>query len=378
MRILINGMSARLGGGITVLRNLLPALLEADGGRHEYVLVAHRDAAALINPGSPRVVVESTSDEGSLGARLFREQVGIPLRALADRVDLVFSPGGLAVFAALTPQVLMYQNMAPFEPRVVARTPEHERRRFYLLRELGLVSGRVARRLVFISRYAQRSILPLIGGRALDSRCIHLGRDPIFRPEAAAGAPALRARFGLPERYLLSVSQFYFYKNFIELVDAFALALPSIPEDVVLVIAGAEHEAGYAAEVRGRVAHHRIGHRVRFLGSVPYTELPALYAGALACVFPSTVENFPNILVEGMASGAPTFASKLGPMPEIAGDGAAYFDPYDVDDIARSLVTACSDARLRGELRERGMRRVERYSWGATGRALLEVFEEVG
>jgi len=376
MRILINGTSARLGGGITVLRNLLPALLAEDGGRHDYVLVAQRDAAKLINPGSPRVLVESTSDEGSLGARLAREQMGIPLRALVDRADLVFSPGGLAVFAAPAPQVLMYQNMAPFEPRVVARTPDHDRRRFYLLRELGVLSGRKARRIVFISRYAQRSILPLIGGRALDSRCIYLGRDLIFQPEAVAGARAIRERYGLPERYLLSVSQFYFYKNFVELVDAFARAQPSIPEDIVLVIAGAEHEAGYAAAVRARVAAHRLGHRVRLLGAVPYADLPALYAGALAFVFPSTVENFPNILVEGLASGAPTFASKLGPMPEIAADGAAYFDPYDVDDIARALVKACNDADLRARLRERGLRRAERYSWGATARALLDVFEE--
>ncbi|GAB4197910.1 MAG: hypothetical protein OHK0013_06520 [Sandaracinaceae bacterium] len=207
---------------------------------------------------------------------------------------------------------------------------------------------------------------------------MYLGRDPAFRPEAAHGerADALAARLGLPARYLLSVSQFYFYKNFVELVDGFARALPSIPDDVALVIAGAEHEADYAAAVRARIASHGLESRVRLVGPVPYAELPALYARAVAFVFPSTVENFPNILVEGLASGAPTFASKLGPMPEIAGDGASYFDPYDPGDIARAIVRAVQDVALRATLRERGLARVERYAWSSTARQLLEVFEE--
>ncbi len=376
MRILVNATSARLGGGITVLRNLLPTLAGQDGGRHEYIVVSHAETAAAVDPKHPRVTFEVARPGDSLGARLVWEQLQLPARALLDRVDLVFSPGGLAVFAAPAPQVLMYQNMAPFEPRVVARAPAAEQRRFRLLKDLGRLSGRLAKRIVFISRYAQRSILPQIGGRALESRCVHLGRDPSFCPEAAARAPETLARLGITSRYLLSVSQFYFYKNFVELVEGFALALPSIPDDMVLAIAGAEHEAAYAAEVRARIAHHGLEGRVRLLGAVPYGDLPPLYAAAHAFVFPSTVENFPNILVEGLASGAPTFASRLGPMPEIAGDGAAYFDPYDPHDIARALVAAARDDTQRALLRERALERVKRYSWDLTARGLLEVFEE--
>lgn len=370
MRILVNATSARLGGGITVLRNLLPALVAEDGGRNEYVVVAHEETARVIDPRHPRVKLDVSSHEGGIASRLVWEQLEIPAQSFRERVDLVFSPGGLAVFAAPVPQVLMYQNMAPFEPRVVSRAPAAEQRRFFLLRELGVLSGRIARRLVFISRYAQRSILPLIGGRAFDSRCVYLGRDGSFSP-AAASAPL---PFEVPERYLLSVSQFYFYKNYVELVEGFARA--ELPSDVALLLAGAEHEADYAAEVRRAVRRHGLEARVRFLGGVDYQVLPALYARALGFFFPSTVENFPNILVEGMSSGAPTFASKLGPMPEIAGEGAAYFDPYEPGDIARAMRAAVGDGELRARLRGAALERVKRYSWGATARGLLEVFAE--
>jgi glycosyltransferase involved in cell wall biosynthesis len=379
MRILVNAISARLGGGITVLRNLLPALTQVDGGAHEYVVVAHEGAAEAMDPRHPRVRFEVARPHDSLASRLSWEQLELPILTLRDRADLVFSPGGLAVFGSPRPQVLMYQNMAPFEPRVVARAPRHEQRRFFLLRELGVLSGRIAHRIVFISRYAQRSILPRIGGRALDSRCIYLGRDPAFRPEAAQSPEAtqLLTRLRLPQRYLLSVSQFYFYKNFVELVEGFARALPLLPADLGLVIAGAEHEVEYARAVRQRIASRGLADRVHLVGAVPYADLPSLYARAHAFIFPSTVENFPNILIEGLSSGAPTFASKLGPMPEIAGDAASYFDPYEPDDIASALIRAGSDDALRDTLRARAAIRVQRYAWTRTARELLDVFGEI-
>lgn len=377
MQILVNATSSRLGGGITVLRNLLPALAEEDGGKHRYLVVAHEDAAAAIDPAHPRISVETAQSGPSLVSRLCWEQLRLPWRSLTERVDVVFSPGGIAVVGTPKPQVLMFQNMGPFEPRVLARAPTHKRRRLLLLRHLGAMSGRLATRVVFISEYARDGIRPLIGAGAERSHVIHLGRDRAFRPAAGTGpsAEAIAQRFGLTGRYLLTVSQFYFHKNFVELIDAFAATVSDLPEDITLVIAGGEHEPRYAHEVRKRIVSHGLSSRVRLLGEVAYEDLPALYARCLAVIFPSTVESFPNVLVEGLASGAPTFASDVGPMREIAGDAADYFDPHDRRDIARAITRACSRTDVREDLRARGIARADRFSWGKTARELLGVME---
>lgn len=377
MQILVNATSVRLGGGITVLRNLLPALTEADGGRHRYVVIAHEDSADIIDPRRSRVVVETARAGKSLVSRMSWEQLRLPLRSLIDRADVVFSPGGIAVLGCPKPQVLMFQNMAPFEARVVARAPTPKRHRLLLLRHLGALSGRLAQRVVFISDYARNAIAPLIGGGSQRSRVIHLGRDEAFQPSAAtgAGADATAARFALPARYLLSVSQFYFHKNFLELIDAFATAIPDLPDDVALVIAGGEHEPAYARAVRERIEVRGLGARVRLLGEVPYSDLPTLYARCLAVIFPSVVESFPNVLVEGLASGAPTFASALGPMKEIAGDAAEYFDPYDRAAISRAISRACSETELRDGMRARGIARASQFTWNKTAHELLGVME---
>jgi len=129
-------------------------------------------------------------------------------------------------------------------------------------------------------------------------------------PTALDRAPATLASLGVRRPYVLAVSHFYHYKNYVELVRGFAHARPRLPKDVTLVIAGGEHEVDYAARVRHTIELEGVQDCVQLLGEVPYKDLPPLYAAASLFVFPSSCENFPNILVEGMASGAPTLASR--------------------------------------------------------------------
>jgi glycosyltransferase involved in cell wall biosynthesis len=374
MRILVNATSARLGGGITVLRNLLPALAAVDGGRHEYTVVALADVAAAMDPNDPRIHFVPFRHKG-LGARLFWEQLSLPLRAALTRADVLFCPANVAVPGAPVPQVLMFQNMAPFDARVCATASRPVRRRLAVLRWLGIASARAAKRLVFISRFAQRWILPQLHISPLSSDCVYLGRDAAFTPAALERAPATLARLGLRRPYVLSVSHFYHYKNFVELVRGFARARPRLPPEATLAIAGGEHNTEYAAQVRAAIAEAGIASSVKLLGEVPYADLPPLYAAAHLFAFPSSCENFPNILVEGLASGAPTLASRVGPMQEIARDGAAYFDPFDPDDIARAISEAWSDAPARDSLRQRGIAQAGRFDWEETARQLLPVLE---
>ena len=374
LRVLINATSARLGGGITVLQHLLPALLAEDSGRNRYLVTALPEVAARIDPHHPRceLIVPPLARPG---LRLVWEQLALPARAFG--ADVLFSPANIAVALAPIPQILMVQNAAPFDREVVARARGRgSAARLRILRGLGLASARVVRKVVFLSEHARSTIAPQMHLSPERTCCVNLGRDPHFAPSARARAAPLLERLGLGGSYLLTVSQLYFYKNLIELIEGFALALPRLAPGTLLAIAGAEPEPEYAAAVRAAIARLGLTQSVRLLGQVAYDDLPPLYAAAQLFVFPSTCESFPNILVEALASGAPTLASKLGPMPEIAGDGALYFDPYDPADIANKIVQLSVDEPLREALGKRGLERSAHYSWAQTARGLLSALEE--
>ena len=362
MHILINATSARLGGGITVLRNLIPAMARVAPSNRYSLLASPEIKEAFQGQGASVDWIPFRLQRLGLPARIAWEQPGLPILAAWKRADVLFCPGNLCVALSPIPQVVLIHNVAPFDPPVIARATPKQRSRFHALRWASIVSARRADRVAFVSDYSRRAVGPQLGLPQALYRRIHTGTDPRFRPVPPEQCKAALAGLGIRGRYLLSVSQFYHYKNFVELVQGFALAVPRLPQDLALVIVGAEHEQDYARRVRAEISKRGLGHRILLKGHVPYEQLPAVYSGAEMFVFPSTCENFPNILVEGMASGAPTLTARVGPMPEIAGEGAKYFDPFSPRSIADAILELWHAPEERLRLSQRGAVRAVRYT----------------
>ena len=112
--------------------------------------------------------------------------------------------------------------------------------------------------------------------------------------------------------------------------------------------------------------------RVKFLGYVPDEQMPALYPGAKALVFPSLFEGFGLPILEAQASGCPVLTSNISSMPEVAGKGALLVDPYSVDDIVLGL-EKMEDRKLRMEIIKEGFENIKRFSWRKCAEEILRV-----
>jgi glycosyltransferase involved in cell wall biosynthesis len=369
LRVFINGTSARLGGGITVLKNLLPALLQADGGRNHYTLALRPETARNFAIENPRVTFV---DVPRGMPRVLFEQLAFPALAQASKADVLFSPANVACLPTRIPQVLMFQNLLPFDDQVLRVCPPRQLPRLLALRQLGKMSASKARRLVFISDHALTVTARHLSASPSSTRRVYLGRDPAFSPEAKRDARPVLERYALRSPFFLSVSQFYFYKNFLELISGFSQALPELGSPApTLALAGQECDPSYSRSVRQLVARLGLQERVKLLGHVPYSDLQTLYATADLFLFPSTCESFPNIMIESLASGAPTLASSTGPMKELAGSGAAYFDPRSPEEIASSILSYWHAPEARRRLAAAGIEAAHRYSWSQTAVELL-------
>ena len=160
---------------------------------------------------------------------------------------------------------------------------------------------------------------------------------------------------GVP--YVLFVGNVKPNKNLLLLIRAFERVLDAIPHR--LLIAGKTRGLGTADDAVLRAAS-LIGSRIRFAGEVSDEELAALYAGASAFCMPSVYEGFGLPLLEAMASGCPVMCSRAGSLPEVAGDAAMYFDPFDPTELSECLLRM-SDAALMERLRSAGRIRVTRF-----------------
>jgi glycosyltransferase involved in cell wall biosynthesis len=232
-------------------------------------------------------------------------------------------------------------------------------------------NARVARRIVADSQATARDLVAHFGVPPERIRVAYLGGPSV--PEAPP-EPIDRSRFGLPSRYFLFVGTLQPRKNLGRVLRAFARLGGTDADSVGLALAGA---AGLGSpDLRRQVDELGIAERVRWLGYVAEGDLPGLYAGATAFVFPSLYEGFGLPVVEAMAWGTPVITSSVSSLPEVAGDAAVLVDPYDVDGLARAMQRLLDDACLRDSLIAAGRQRARRFTWERCAEDVEAVFDE--
>lgn len=227
--------------------------------------------------------------------------------------------------------------------------------------------------LVTISEASKRDIVSYTGVPEESVTVIYCGADTdCYQPGDKDQARAhVCEKFGVDAPYLLYISRIdHPGKNHIRLIEAFGLmkAASGLPHK--LVLAGSDWCR--AAEVHAAAEASRYAADIVFTGFAPAADLPALYRGADVFVFPSLFEGFGIPVVEAMRCGVPVACADISCLPEIAGDAARLFDPYDAASMAGALQDLLADEELRSRYAARGRERALRYNWRDSTKQTVE------
>lgn len=177
----------------------------------------------------------------------------------------------------------------------------------------------------------------------------------------------IRARYQLPEEFVLFIGSLQPRKNLSTLFNAWSLIKDEFKETVLVVV-------GAAGRVFQHVELPPEMERVMFLGYIPDDDLPALYSDAAVYVLPSIEEGFGLTMLEAMSCGTPVIASNGGALPEVADDAAMLVDPFSVSQIAEALRQLLSEESLRSEFSMRGLERASRFTWAKSSKEIWDVF----
>jgi len=238
-------------------------------------------------------------------------------------------------------------------------------------------NARRARRVVVDSQATADDLVAAYGTPRGKIRLAYPAGAEGMAPEAdPVRLAAVRERYGTGERYFLYVGTLQPRKNLLLLVRAFGalVAAGRMPEDARLVLAG--RRGWLYDEILAAAREAPVAGRVVLPGYVEGADLPALYGGALAFVFPSLHEGFGLPVLEAMACGAPVICSNTSSLPEVAGDAALLVDPHSAEDLAAAMARIVAEPGLREALRARGLRRAEDFSWARCARAVLDAIRE--
>jgi glycosyltransferase involved in cell wall biosynthesis len=180
---------------------------------------------------------------------------------------------------------------------------------------------------------------------------VPLAASELFRPAPPSprGAP-----------YFLFVGTREPRKNIARLMEAWREVRRTVPVDLVLV---------------GRSHAHAEQPGLRVLGEVPDSDLPELYSGALACVYPSLYEGFGLPVLEAMQCGALVITSRDPAILEVSGGAAVHVNAEDTASLVEAMRAVAVNPDGLNEIRHRALARARQFSWQKTARRTREVYD---
>ena len=369
LRIGIDARASHFPGIGRHIRELVTHLAEIDALNEYRIYFSSREQLEKLRLERPnfRCVLASS--------RIYtlKEQLDLPYRLWRDRLDLFHSTTSLDV-----PLLQPCPLVVTLHDLLLKVLPDHLPGRVagIYFNVMNSWSIRSAARILTVSQFTADELTSLYPGSRAKVVVAPNGISAMFRPPASPAIVArTRARYGLPEEYILYVGTYKKHKNLPMLVKAFA----GLPEETrlasPLVLVGKPDPR--FPEVPSLVRELALEGCVLSRDHVEEEDLPALYGGATLFVMPSIYEGFGLPVIEAMACGVPVVCARIPALSEVTGGSAVLVDPNDAADIRTALLRLLKDPELRSSLRKSGLRRAAQFSWRKTAGIVLETYRSV-
>jgi len=363
MRDVIIGIDASNitgGGAVTHLFNILKYASPEKDNFRQVILWGRHDILSKINHKSWLVKISSDVFHSSYLRRSFWQWKQLGVEAKNQNCNILFIPGG-SFLTNFRPIVTMSQNMLPFEKKEILRFSLRLVVKYVLLNIIQSISFRKAEGVIFLTNYAQKKISKSIGKHPSNYTIISHGIDDAFFLNIRKQKDISLYNNNNPFR-LIYVSPVAPYKHQWNVVEA-VYRIRSMGIHIVLDLIGMPHEPSFSKLQNYICKYDPNNNFVFYHNEIEYEDLPNYYKDSDLCVFASSCENLPNVLLEGMASGLPIASSSFGPMPEILGESAIFFNPDEPISISNAILTLVENPKLRLKLSTETYNKSKNYSW---------------
>jgi glycosyltransferase involved in cell wall biosynthesis len=369
-------------------RDLLAAMFQLDTPHHFY-LFTDQEIPELERLSNVSVQLVQTSRPTTEAAVADSNRSPVDMlrmhRAVSDSsIDVMFFPtvySWYPVPGKIPTLLTVMDAIAEHYPQLIF--PSWKSRFFWWLKMRGALWN--SNRVLTISHAAKEEIVEYIG---VNPTVIDVGSaapNKLFQPRPDSSEhESVKVAAGLPldEPFMVYVGGLAPHKNLEGLLDGFEAAISSgevgaINLAIVGDFAGAGFHSNYeslAQRVKGSKA---LENRVYFTGYLSDEQLVALYSSSLAAVMPSFSEGYGLPAIEALACSAPLLCSNGGALPEVAGEAAHYFDPFDSSSIAQGIIRIVNDPALREDLALKAKARADIFTWPKAAQQALVFLEQL-
>lgn len=352
-------------GSRTYVYNVTRCLLERDRCNEYELYFTKREAVLPEEFRYPHVRTGYIAH-----SRALRLLFDLPMKLAAHKVD-VFHCQYIGPLWTTTPYIVTLHDIIH---EVAPQLYPPMQRRFMSL--LYPISARRAAKVLTVSNYSKQAIIDIYGVPEENIVITHDAAADEFKPiDDAVKIQAVQDKYQTSARYILFVGRLEPRKNVPTLIKAFdrLKARHHLPHK--LVIAGMKDFA--FQDVFKTAARAQSSEDILFTGGIDQEDLPLLYNGAEMFVYPSFAEGFGIPPLEAMACGTPVITSNTSSLPEVVGEAGIMVDPHNMEALSDAMGQVTQDEVLQREMREKGLRQSQKFSWSQTAETVLRVYEEV-
>lgn len=344
-------------------KNLVEYLTQIDD-QNQYFLFREKKGKEGFNC-EEIIVPPINSIPGYQSARLLLK---IPAKAREYNIDIMIEPAHFGPFnlPKRIKRVTVIHDLTP----LIAK--EWHTFNGWFLQKLFLPSiMKRADLIITNSDYTKSDIMRYVG---IDDKKIvptHLGISDIFQ---VSKNDKILANYGIYKEYFLYQGTLEPRKNLINLISAYERYRDQYPESrEQLILSG--KKGWKVKDIITKKYSSKYGLDIILLGYVDRKDMPALYSGAKAFVYPSYYEGFGLPVLEAMACGIPVITSNSSSLPEVAGEFAYYFDPNDIETMAKALHRSLS---VPEEMLIKQVEYAKTFTWRNTAIRVLKALKRFG
>jgi glycosyltransferase involved in cell wall biosynthesis len=381
MKIVVNATSAKMGGAVSYIANLLEHLSAAGNDTQFLVFLPPETLAKLAGYERNIQVLPVAIGRAGVVRRMWWEQVTLRRFLKKQKADVLYSTANFAMFFCPVRHLLLVANALYFS--------RHSREIFLPRHRFGYRLAFALRRWLIIQsvRAADVVITPtrammdeLRGYVHVKTAVVNsFGVEAPELPEEAREETTLNPD-ATKDRVvrLLLVSLYGEHKNLTTLLKALEILNAGAGTKFKLTTTADPAWPGAAWTVTQsediRLARRPgIAEWVEFTGPLSAEKTAGLYAAADIFVFPSLAESFGFPMAEAMSHGLPIVAADTPVNREVCGEGAVYFNPLSAEELTSRLESLAGDSGLRQRLGARGLEEAAaRFRWSAHARQILK------
>ena len=233
-----------------------------------------------------------------------------------------------------------------------------------------------AKKIIAISHYTKSELVDYLRIKPDKISVIYHGRDERFYWEHDQEKLfSVKAKYNLPEKFFMYVGGFLKHKNLSTLIKAFSYFRKKSMLEHKLILVG--RNTRNLRETIEEIRNYNLEDKILWLGYVAVEDLAAIYNLAEALIIPSFFEGFCFPLLEAMACGTPIIASRSSSLPEIAGDAAVYFEPYNYAELTQEMTEIAANRATRKRISEEGLKRAQLFDWKKCAAEVSAVYNEI-